>query len=141
MVHSTRRTVILFASLLFVANCGWVEGGAPERELTTSEATALLKSALEGYGTTALPGFSLEYEERGSNSRFYAFTGYWKNPSPGSVVTGSYDVDRQTGDIWWGDICKEIDPPGFEEKKRQLRKVIGLSDDRYQELRISGRMC
>ncbi len=97
--------------------------------------------ALESQGATKLPKFGLEHYKNDYFPDFCFFEASADHPGPGSGVVGHYAVDRSTGDVWDGVVCRELRSPGLENLQRTVRKRIGLTEKEYRKLRRPGPMC
>jgi len=122
--------------LLLAALCVPAVAQQSPSQISLADAKKLVMAALPSE-TKQLPKFELlHWVEKGDplNSQFYFFTGVWNNPNPGSVVTGNYAVDKETGNVWNApSACDELTNPGVRKLQTEIRTRIGLSDAAYRK--------
>ena len=100
-------------------------------------------SVLEAYipdATKHLPGYGLDDFAGYDPGRFYFIEVNWDNPG-GSVVWGSFAVDKTTGDLWSAVICEKYSSRRIRAMQQEIRKRIGLSDAMYKQIKRSGPIC
>jgi hypothetical protein len=112
----------------------------PTPQVNADQARQLVAKAIEPEGATKLPHFSLEESPNTKFPDFLFLQGLWDDPT-GSPVVGSYAVDRSTGDVWSGIVCREYQTPGLRSLQKEIRRSIGLSDSRYRRIKKPGPMC
>jgi hypothetical protein len=109
------------------------------REITLEEAHDLVTALMEEHANTKLPGFSLE-KYADPLPDFIGFQAVSDNPS-GSFNLGFYAVDRRTGDVWNGVICKRVKSASLMRLQKRIRIRIGLTESDYRKARRPGPMC
>src|ERR1019366_3353285 len=109
------------------------------RELTIQEAHSVLEAYIPD-ATKHLPGYGLDDFAGYDPGRFYFIEVNWDNPG-GSVVWGSFAVDKTTGDLWSAVICEKYSSRRIRAMQQEIRKRIGLSDAMYKQIKRSGPIC
>lgn len=107
---------------------------ARSRDLSVEEARRLAIQALQPTERAA-PGLDVELAQSSHIEGFYRFEITWNNPNPGSVVIGSFAVNRATGDVWELVLCKRRRSGELNRLQQELRKAIGLDSKELHELR------
>src|SRR5215472_1692577 len=115
----------VFVTLVVVFHCLNI-GHARTRNLSVEEARRLAIEALYPTERSA-PGLDVQLAQASHISGFYRFEITWDNPTPGSVVIGSFAVNETTGDVWELALCKQRRSGGLTRLKQSLRKAIGLT--------------
>ena len=106
----------------------------PTHGLSLSDAKQLVLAGLPSTQKHLL-GFSLEHFPEQDSAEFYFFTAAWNNPN-GSVVAGTYAVDKATADVWNSVMaCEELHTPALRELQSQARLRIGLTPSEYRKLK------
>ncbi len=83
-------------------------------------------------GDDTFPAFwmiSVDWDERKNGERYG--TGHY----------GFFAVDKMTGDVWEGTICREYRSPELARAQRQLRRRLGMNPKDYKRLRRDGPYC
>jgi hypothetical protein len=106
---------------------------ARTRDLNEAEGRRLLLEALEPT-QRKLPGLVLKLYTRVEMPQFYRFEVYWDNPTPGSIMVGSFAVNKATGDVWELYFCKKKRSKELASMQRDLRKAIDMSPEELQKL-------
>jgi len=110
------------------------------RNVTLEEADALVTAFFKDRGSTKAPGFELDKYTDPYFPEFWSFQGIFDNPG-GSVNLGFYAVDRKTGDVWDGVVCKRATSPSLRKLQLAIRNRIRLTTDEYRKIRRPGPMC
>jgi hypothetical protein len=131
---------IFLATAACAAN---VTAAAPAREITLTEAQALVTAAVQGPGTKMLQGFGVEHLENDDSPAFFFLSALWSPPADfqGSVVVGNFAVDKRTGDVWSAVYCHEESSRYLRSRQALLRKQLGMSESAYRHNRRHGPLC
>jgi hypothetical protein len=124
----SRKTAILILSLSV-----WIAAPARTRDLSVEEGRQLVIQALEP-AQRKLRGLEARMPKRTQIPEFYKFEVQWDNPTPGSVVVGSFAVNRVTGDVWELAFCERKKSQELARLQESLRKKIGLSAEELKRL-------
>ena len=127
-------TVFLLSSPTFAAQSTLTQ--SEEEELVTAAALVDSPHALQ------LPKF--EVDPSGPDKWYPAFDFYQAlddaDPN-GSAVFGTYAVNRSTGDVWNGVMCREYKSARLKKLQSRLRKRLGLTAAGYSKLKVPGPEC
>lgn len=89
-----------------------------------------------------LPKLGIDVQIDTQYPRFYIASVTWAGAPNGSVVVGSYEVDRYTGDVWDAvQECHEESTPALHRLQAKIREQIGMSSSDYQKVKKKGPMC
>jgi hypothetical protein len=126
--------------LVISAFSGWLaEGEARRLTVSREESRDLVYVLLESSGCTKRT-CSVETLQNRYFPKFFFFEGLWSNPT-GSPHIGAWAVDPKTADLWDANVCVEYRPTRVTEIQQELRRRIGLTDDRYKTLKQQPPMC
>lgn len=56
-------------------------------------------------------------------------------------MVGHYAVDRTTGDVWDGVMCREYKPEAVIKLQALIRKQLRLTEADYRKLKRQGPYC
>ncbi len=89
-----------------------------------------------------LPGLDLEVHENPAFPRFHFILVTWGEAegTRGGTVE-QLAVDRVTGDVWSGLVCREFKSAELRRVQAAVRKRLGLERAAYKKLRCKGPMC
>ena len=134
-----RRFAALAILGLAISPC-LADSARESRTVTKGEAEALIRAALPAK-LKRLPKFGVEISQDSNFPRFYSALVYGEGEPNGSVMVGTYDVDRETGDVWNAVICEHLTSSSLVKLQVAIRNRIGLTKDEYQKTRRQGPMC
>jgi hypothetical protein len=137
-VHRSVHLFIVFIAMVPLGIAQPVHENS-QAVVSQQEARELIYKALPS-STVHLPGFGLDNMNAPNFPDFYFFEGLWDNPD-GSAVSGHYAVDKKTGDVWNGVVCRQFVSRSLRKAQHALRKSIGLSEQEYQRIKRPGPMC
>ncbi len=84
----------------------------------------------------------MEISQDSNFPRFYSALVYWEGETNGSVMVGTYDVDRETGDVWDAVVsCDEMSTAALRRLQKKIRREIGLSGSEYKRVKSEGPLC
>jgi hypothetical protein len=125
-----RASVVLIALIVGGLQRSAVE--ARVRDLTPDEARRLIVAALRP-SVEKLPKFGLDAEINQQDPDFYRFDATWDNPT-GSVVIGSFGVNKATGDVWELVPCRRMGSSRLRRLQDELRRKIDLKSIERRQL-------
>lgn len=114
---------------------------AADRKMTDAESDALARAMVEVEQPLALklPGFGFDGGPPNPKSPHIEFFQAWSSVGQGTL--GSYMLDLYTGDGWDPITCTEITSPKLEKLRHEIREEMGLSYQRYLQIRIARPPC
>jgi hypothetical protein len=138
-----RRTASLYLCLQLALGVPIAQSAAQNipRQLTQDEARKLVEVSLDPR-TTKLPKFGIDASPEADKvwPDFYSFQALADYPN-GSPVIDSFAVDRITGDVWSGVVCREFKGRRLRRAQEELRKKIGLTSNMYRRSKKPGPLC
>ena len=135
-----RRFAALAILGLAISPC-LADSARESRTVTKGEAEAPIRAALPAK-LKRLPKFGVEISQDSNFPRFYSALVYGEGEPNGSVMVGTYDVDRETGDVWNAVAsCDEMSTAALRRLQKNIRKEIGLSGSEYKRVKSKGPLC
>ena len=126
---------------LLVLCAGAASATSPHRHVSQRQAEALVLAALDP-PQRKLPKLEAVPDEAHSSAKFMGFTVVWAGEKNGSVVVGTYAVDRDTGDVFGGSSeCDEKKNPRLALIQTRVRAAIHLAPSDYRRVKSKGPLC
>jgi hypothetical protein len=108
-----------------------------DRKMSDAQGAILARALVEAENpeVVKLPGFGFDGDSPDPN---FPHLQYFEALSSRQGSMGFYALDLYTGDAWDMTTCKKIKSRKLEQLQRRLRHDIGLSDQRYRQIRVVG---
>ena len=134
----------LGAATLLLALPSWVM--ASPRQMNKGEVTEILWAAVYAHWENAknLPKLGFDGGDKPDPyyPSFFVTQVLWAGPPDGgSCVVGFLALDPKTADVWDGNVCEEIKSPKLQRLQQRIRAHMGLNEQSYKKLRVSGPEC
>lgn len=124
---------VIFAFLCFLLCAGLAQpkalsNGEQKRMFISSDDARRLVLAALPKESRSLPKLGVDVHIDSQQPRFYFVFVTWAGAPNGSVVVGSYEVDRATGDVWDAvQECYRESNPSLEKLQAKIRLQHGRS--------------